>query len=100
MVAFAGIGRPSKFFQTLSEIGCEVIETRSYPDHHVFTGRELAQILEIAKSKNAIPVTTEKDGIRLPQRVKEHVHILPVTLEWDDKEALDKMIATLIATKA
>ncbi|MCC5888442.1 MAG: tetraacyldisaccharide 4'-kinase [Gammaproteobacteria bacterium] len=38
--AVAGIGHPQRFFRTLEQLGCEVIE-HPYPDHHVFRWQEL-----------------------------------------------------------
>jgi len=100
VLAFAGIGRPTKFFQTLAEMGCNLIETWSYPDHHVFTDKQISNILKIAKEKDAIPITTEKDSVRLPVSARDIVQILPVTLEWNDKQAFDDIIETTILTKA
>ena len=33
-LAFCGIGRPDKFFDTLWEAGIAVVKSRSFPDHH------------------------------------------------------------------
>ena len=97
--AFSGIGRPVKFFRTLAEMGCDLIETWSYPDHHVFTSKQTSEILKIAKEKDAIPITTEKDSVRLPVSARDMVKILPVTLEWNDKQAFDDIIGSAIRTK-
>jgi tetraacyldisaccharide 4'-kinase len=39
ILAFAGIGRPSKFFDTLIECGAEIVASRAFPDHHPLFGR-------------------------------------------------------------
>ena len=36
VLAFAGIGRPAKFFATLEQAGIVLAETASFADHHVF----------------------------------------------------------------
>jgi tetraacyldisaccharide 4'-kinase len=69
VLAFAGIGRPEKFFATLREIGAEPVETRSFPDHHAYRERELAELLDTAAAGELVPVTTEKDAVRLAQMV-------------------------------
>jgi tetraacyldisaccharide 4'-kinase len=97
--AFAGIGRPAKFFRTLTEMGCDLIETWSFPDHHIFTNKQIANILKIAKENDAIPITTEKDSVRLPVSARDTVQILPVTLEWNDKQVFDDIIEAVIRTK-
>ena len=45
LVAFAGIGRPAKFFETLRAAGAEVVETLSFPDHHPYRPDEVEAIL-------------------------------------------------------
>jgi len=97
--AFAGIGRPAKFFRTLTEMGCDLIETWSFPDHHIFTNKQIANILKIAKENDAIPITTEKDSVRLPVSARDTVQILPVSLEWNDKQVFDDIIEAVIRTK-
>ncbi len=89
VLAFAGIGRPEKFFATLREIGADPVETRSFPDHHAYREREIAELLDKAAARELIPVTTEKDAVRLAQlvvaepRVSEIV-ALPVELVPED----------------
>src|SRR5512133_1094786 len=39
VLAFAGIGDPQKFFATLAEAGVALAATRSFADHHRYTGR-------------------------------------------------------------
>ncbi len=64
-LAFAGIGHPEKFFDTVKAAGGEVVETRSFPDHHVFTQAELRQIAQTAKANDLEIVTTAKDAARI-----------------------------------
>lgn len=63
--AFAGIGRPEKFFDQLITAGIEVVEARGFPDHHAYTGVEAREILVRADDLGALPVTTEKDAVRI-----------------------------------
>ena len=82
VVAFAGIGRPEKFFETLVESGCNVIARHAFPDHHRYKPGEIAAIVDYAKERDAVTVTTEKDHVRLPPDAKAMVRTLPVTLTW------------------
>jgi tetraacyldisaccharide 4'-kinase len=86
--AFAGIGRPEKFFDTLAALGCEIVATRSFADHHRFTDREIAQICAEANALNAAPVTTEKDAVRLPRAARDKIETLPVAFVWDNVPAI------------
>lgn len=65
ILAFAGIGRPEKFFQTLRETGAEIVDTISYSDHHVFNDADALHLLECAKKLDAALFTTEKDLVRI-----------------------------------
>ena len=90
--AFAGIGRPAKFFDTLKEMGCEIAETAIFDDHHFYGNLEITSILDKADHMNAIPVTTEKDYLRLEARAKARIRYLPVAVAWRDWIAVEKWL--------
>lgn len=81
-VAFAGIGRPDKFFDTLRLAGYMVAETVTFPDHHPYTEADIDRLNRLAARHNAKLITTEKDQVRLPKDVSADV--LPVALQIDD----------------
>lgn len=87
VVAFAGIGRPEKFFATLSSLGAKLAMAFPFPDHHGFTDCEIEALLEQAKDLNALLVTTAKDHVRLPKDIQPKVEVLKVSLAWDDAQA-------------
>lgn len=86
VLAFAGIGRPEKFFATLRETGARLVGTRAFPDHHRYRAADLAALSEAALRLGAVLVTTEKDRVRLPADFG--VEVLPVTLRFRDEAAL------------
>lgn len=65
VLAFAGIGRPQKFSDTLRAIGCDVAETIAFGDHHAFTEADSEELMTRASAASALLVTTEKDHVRL-----------------------------------
>ena len=93
--AFAGIGRPEKFFASLESLNCRVTGRQAFPDHHPYTKREIDDLLDRAQQAAAIPVTTEKDHLRLPETAKASVQTLPITVSWQDAEALDRLLDQL-----
>ncbi|MCW8952136.1 MAG: tetraacyldisaccharide 4'-kinase [Rhodospirillales bacterium] len=97
VVAFAGIARPEKFFHTLESLGCTLVERRPFPDHHPYDERETRAILSIADSAGAIPVTTEKDAVRLPPELRSRVRTLKIRLRWDDEGALEKILEPVLS---
>ena len=64
--AVAGIARPERFFDDLRAFGVKLTGTRVFPDHHQFTQRDIAVIVDHARETGAIGVVvTEKDAVRL-----------------------------------
>jgi tetraacyldisaccharide 4'-kinase len=94
-VAFAGIGRPEKFFDTCRGIGIELAETIAFPDHHPYGPADLARVEAAAERLGAVPLTTEKDLVRLPDALRARVRAVPVRVAWDDEAALDAILAPL-----
>jgi len=85
VLAFAGIGRPEKFFATLSALGAKLAATRDFPDHHRYGQSELDALFAEAEKKGRAVVTTEKDWVRLPAPYAAQALALPVALRFDDE---------------
>ncbi|HET9019859.1 MAG TPA: tetraacyldisaccharide 4'-kinase, partial [Acetobacteraceae bacterium] len=73
MVAFAGIGRPDKFFDMLAANGADLVARHPFPDHHPFTDAELRAVFDAASRLGAVPVTTPKDAARLSPEERARV---------------------------
>jgi tetraacyldisaccharide 4'-kinase len=97
VVAFAGIGRPAKFFATLAERGVHVVEQRPYGDHHNYTQAEIARLKARARATGAILVTTEKDYVRLTPAEREEIVAIPVQTRFEDETLLDGLLDRLRA---
>lgn len=89
VLAFAGIGHPEKFFQTLRGMGADLKATHALSDHQALTEPLMARMLSEARTLGAQVVTTEKDAVRLPDTLRAQVMTVPVRLEIDDWSALD-----------
>jgi tetraacyldisaccharide 4'-kinase len=97
VLAFAGIAQPEKFFATLK--ACEIVpqETRSFADHHHFTAKEAAELLDIAGRKRLGLITTEKDMARIRgdatlARLAAATAVLPVAMTFDDADAIRRNV--------
>ncbi|MCA0422477.1 MAG: tetraacyldisaccharide 4'-kinase [Proteobacteria bacterium] len=98
VLAFTGIGRPQKFFETLVDLYAKIEGAHPFPDHHAFTDAEATMLLEAAKARALLPVTTEKDLARLtgtPARdaLRQASFALPIRLP------LPEGLVTLVVEK-
>lgn len=94
--AFAGIGRPEKFFATLRALGCRLVGAVPFPDHYHYAPDMVMRLVEAAADAKAELVTTEKDGVRLPPEARAMVKAVPVELEFEDAAALDRLLAPVL----
>ena len=93
--AFAGIGDPERFYRTLRSSGIEVLRTRSFADHHMFSREEIANLAADAGREQLTLVTTEKDLARLrgSNSVPDNLVPFAVQLEFDEPEKLRQLIS-------
>jgi tetraacyldisaccharide 4'-kinase len=87
VLAFAGIGRPGKFFDTLTVARAKVVE-RPFPDHHPYSDADCAGLLAAARTGGLQLVTTEKDFARLGHQgaageLRQATRVLRVELVFD-----------------
>lgn len=96
LVAFAGIGRPEKFFATLEAEGLTLAARHAFADHHPYGVGEIAELAAEAERLGARLATTEKDRARLrgaALAAAGDVATLPVSLAIAQADALDALIA-------
>ncbi len=96
LLAFAGIGRPAKFFDMLADAGAPPIARLAFADHHAFSHRELAAILAEAARLDAQAVTTPKDFARIPPGWRGGFVQVGVSLCWKDLAMLEGVLGPLL----
>jgi tetraacyldisaccharide 4'-kinase len=100
-LAFCGIGRPAKFFETLHRANVDVAAKRAFPDHHPYTEADAASLLAEAKSKRLRLITTEKDAARLkgmPGALEElylSAVTLPISVSFSGRDE-DRLMQALL----
>jgi tetraacyldisaccharide 4'-kinase len=94
--AFCGIGNPDAFFQTLTDMALNIVGTKVYNDHHIYTNDDIAAIYEDARYKQAeYVVTTHKDWIKtaLLSVEKFQIPFAALMVELDFVDGKENIIA-------
>lgn len=95
VVAFAGIGRPEKFFATLRGMGANVVRAIPFGDHEVLSDMMIRRLIATASAEEALLVTTEKDSVRLPRHLRNQMVTVMVDLVPADWSAIDAALDRL-----
>jgi len=96
LLAFAGIGRPEKFFVTLQALSADLVSTRAFPDHHPFRVPELEALRRDAELLGARLITTAKDIARVPSAQQAGIEVLHVEVRWSDPIALGRLCGSVV----
>lgn len=84
VLAFCGIANPDAFFNTVNELGCDIVGSKIYNDHYRYTDDCLADIYEqAADSKADFVLTTQKDWTKIAQltAVKKNIPLAYLAIE-------------------
>jgi tetraacyldisaccharide 4'-kinase len=95
VLAFAGIGRPEKFFDMLIGYGAELAGSVAFPDHHPYSADELQELALRAQSADALLVTSEKDYVRISLDSRHGIVPVPVRMQFEDVSTLDSLLGRL-----
>jgi tetraacyldisaccharide 4'-kinase len=101
-LAFAGIGHPEKFFDTVADAGGVVALTRAFPDHHFYSEDELQELAATAHAGQLRLVTTAKDAARLrnggaPADFLKRLDVLEIETVFDLDHAPTRIIDETLA---
>lgn len=97
LYAFAGIGRPNKFFDSLKRAGGDLVEGLSYADHHAYKDTDMMDLIELSREYGAQLITTEKDFVRIPPSFRQHVTPWPVQVQFEDELTLRRLLHPIIS---
>ena len=97
--AFAGIGRPEKFFDTLRNLGAEIAGSEAFPDHKPYSPDTLARLRRAADAAKARLVTTDKDAMRLGPLLSPDIAIQYVELVWESETELLALLDRLVLSR-
>lgn len=107
LFAFAGIGRPQKFFKSLKDMGYSVRKTREFADHHKYSEADARALMTEAENEGLQLVTTRKDKVRFASSDSElfrwlsaKTEVLDVVMEIDDADRLLALIREKLRAKS
>jgi tetraacyldisaccharide 4'-kinase len=93
--ALAGIGDPSRFFKTLSDIGFNIGESVGFVDHQHYNEAQLVRF-----SDNIPLLMTEKDAVKCTSFAKGNWWYLPVDAQIEHKQIMPLLDALFDKIKA
>ena len=96
VIGFAGIGRPTKFLETLEKMGLNIIDFVAFPDHYRFRESEIRELYKKATEVDAILVTTFKDMKRVPKNVAHLCQPIEITVVWEDDSEIQQLLDSVI----
>ena len=102
VVAFAGIGRPQKFFDSLQACGARLVARHGFPDHYPYRPSDIAALQRQAEALDALLVTTEKDMVKIAPFLTAlradlpQPEALPVVLVVDEADDLRQMLLDVL----
>jgi tetraacyldisaccharide 4'-kinase len=94
-LVFSGIANPDYFSFLLKKWGMEIVKESIFPDHYLFTAKDLASLEKQGKEADWF-VTTEKDMVKLMNLNISHLPIraLRITLKiWEEEEFYQRVMA-------
>ncbi|CAH1579632.1 tetraacyldisaccharide 4'-kinase [Vibrio rotiferianus] len=83
LVAFAGIGHPPRFFNTLNAMNADVKVTKGFADHQDFDPQELQALAQ----QGANVIMTEKDAVKCDSYAQDNWWYLPVSAQFESNDA-------------
>lgn len=101
IAAFCGIGNPSGFWKTLTDLGCVLIDHRQFADHHQYQRSDVNDLVEWASKLPADTwiITTQKDWVklRIDSLADKPLYALTIALViTEGEELLQRVIEPLL----
>jgi tetraacyldisaccharide 4'-kinase len=101
VAGFCGLGNPEAFRRTLLDLGADVQDFRTYPDHHPYTRTDVEDLRAWARQQatDCVVVTTQKDlvKLRLTQLGGRPLYALRIRLHIEaGREELDQKLLSIV----
>jgi len=97
LIAFAGIGNPENFFEFLKKSNLNVVKEMKYPDHYIYSKKNLDYLIELKKKYAARLITTEKDYLRIDSDHRQNFDYIPIKMSLEDPDFLKNVLRKKIS---
>ncbi len=91
-IAFCGLGRPEKFFNSLKNKEYNVIKEISFADHYKYRDDDISKLLSEAEKFDAQLITTKKDLVKIPENYREKIECLNIDIKFYNNEEFKELI--------
>lgn len=98
ILALSGIANPSSFEETLNQLGLYIVESKRFPDHHIYSRDDIERLSKkFAESGADWIVTTEKDAVKLESyELTVPILVLKIELRLENELTFWKLISEKI----
>jgi tetraacyldisaccharide 4'-kinase len=98
VAAFCGVGNPHSFFALLKKTGYAVVLEKTFADHHLYTQREMDELVASATQAGATSlITTAKDAVKLkPLSLKLKCDVLEIEISIHDENELTQLVLNAV----
>ncbi|RJP82448.1 MAG: tetraacyldisaccharide 4'-kinase [Desulfobacteraceae bacterium] len=100
---FSGIAKNQDFQTSVTNLGCRIVGTLAFPDHHDYHDHDFSAIIQAARKSNAeMLVTTEKDDSRMAGRFPFPLPlaVIGVTMTIREEKAFQNLIISRLTETA
>jgi tetraacyldisaccharide 4'-kinase len=82
VASLSGIAQPESFEQSLLKLGCDLVYSKRFADHHRFSQQEILNVINRSKKRQAeLILTTQKDAVRFPKLDRRDLSIYWMRVE-------------------
>ncbi len=80
-VIFSAIGNPKNFLNLLKKNNFNILKEFIFPDHYIYSDKDIESIINYSKSNNLKIITTEKDYLKINQKFFDEINILKLDVK-------------------
>jgi len=100
VLAFCGIGYPQKFYDFLKQMGCHISSWKPFPDHYIYSDKNIENLINESINLDSLLVTTQKDHIKIAKKYQNKIFSFPINIKFSDYATLDSMLYSIINVKS